>query len=181
MLLVLVIVLILVLVLVRVVVVVVLVLVVVVVVIVVVVVVVVVFVVGGGVVVVVVVVIVVVAVAAWSCCRCRCSLCSWHFLQTPENRQIGGFCKPQTPKKRQIGGVCAIFHVLGTKKHRKYRCFWLRSSAKPRYLRGLEPLLAKITVFTVLCGPGLAKTLVLTQFPACCHKLFLDAKGTITL
>ena len=49
------------------------------------------FVVGG---VVVVVVIVVIAVAAWSCCRCRCYLCSWYFLQTPQNRQTDGFCKP---------------------------------------------------------------------------------------
>ena len=85
------------------------------------------------------------------------------------------------PKKRQIGGVFAIFHILGTKKHRKYRCFWLRANAKPRYLRGFEPLRAKITVFTVFCGPGLAKTLVFTQFPACCQKLFWDAKGTKTL
>ena len=103
-----------------------------------------------GVVVVVVVVIVVIAVAAWSCCRCRCYL--WYFLQTPQNRQIDGFCKPP---KSVIGGVFAMFHVLGTKKHRKYRCFWLRVSAKPRYLRGFEPLLAKITVFTVFCGTGI--------------------------
>ena len=41
-----------------------------------------------------VVVVVVVAVAAWSSCRCRCYLCSWYFLQTPENRQIGGSCRP---------------------------------------------------------------------------------------
>ena len=134
------------------------------------------------VVVVVVVVIVVIAVAAWSCCRRRCYLCSWYFLQTPQNRQIDGFCKPpKSIKKRQIGSVFAIFHVLGTKKHRKYRCFWLRANAKLQYLRGFEPLLAKITVFTVFCGPGLAKTLVFTQFPACCQKLFLDAKGTKTL
>ena len=136
------------------------------------------FVVVGGVVVVlvVVVVIVVVAVAAWSCCRCY--LCSWYFLQTPENRQIGGFCKPQKASNRWC---LRDFSRSRNKKHRKYRCFWLRASAKPRYLRGFEPLLAKITVFTVFCGPGLAKTLVFTQFPACCHKLFLDAKGTITL
>ena len=42
-----------------------------------------------------------VAVAAWSCCRCRCYLCSWDFLQTPENRQIGGFCKPQKASNRR--------------------------------------------------------------------------------
>ena len=58
----------------------------------------------------------------------------------------------------------------------KYRCFWLRANAKPRYLRGFEPLLAKITVFTVFCGPGLAKTLVFTQFPACCQKLFFGCQ-----
>jgi hypothetical protein len=33
----------------------------------------------------------------------------------------------------------------------------------------------------VFCGPGRAKTLVFTQFPACCQKFFLDAKGTKTL
>ena len=100
---------------------------------------------------------------------------------------VGTFCKPPkivkstvfaNPQKRQIGGVFAIFHIIGTKKHRKYRCFWLRANAKPRYLRGFEPLLARITVFTVFCSPGLAKTLVFTQFPACCQKLFLHAKGT---
>ena len=65
-----------------------------------------------------------------------------------------------------------FFTFSEQKKHRKYRCFWLRANAKPRYLRGFEPLLAKITVFTVFCGPGLAKTLVFTQFPACCQKFF---------
>ena len=140
------------------------------------------FVVVGGVavavvvVVVVVVAIVVIAVAAWSCCRCY--LCSWYFLQTPKIVKSTVFANP---KKRQIGGVFAIFHALGTKKHRKYRCFWLRANAKRRYLRGFEPLLAKITIFTVFCGPGLAKTVVFRQFPACCQKLFLDAKGTKTL
>ena len=129
--------------------------------------------------VVVVVVIVVIAVAAWSCGRCRCYLCSWYFFANPSKSSNRRFL--QTPKKRQIGGVFAIFHILGTKKHRKYRCFWLRANAKPRYLRGFEPLRAKITVFTVFCGPGLAKTLVFAQFPACCQKLFLDAKGTNTL
>ena len=130
-------------------------------------------------VVVVVVVIAVIAVAAWSCGRCRCYLCSWYFFANPSKSSNRRFL--QTPKKRQIGGVFVIFHILGTKKHRKYRCFWLRANAKPRYLRCFEPLRAKITVFTVFCGPGLAKTLVFAQFPACCQKLFLDAKGTKTL
>ena len=129
-------------------------------------------------VVVAVVVIVVIAVAAWSCCCCRCYLCTGYFLQTPQNCQMDVFANP---KKRQIGGVFAIFHLRGTKKHRKYQCFWLRTNAKPRYLRGFEPLRAKIMVFTVFCGPSLAKTLLFTQFPACWQKLFLDAKGTKTL
>ena len=47
------------------------------------------------------------------------------------------------------------FFTFSEQKHRKYRCFWLRANAKPRYLRGFEPLLAKITVFTVFCGPGI--------------------------
>ena len=83
--------------------------------------------------VVVVVVIVVIAVAAWSCGRCRCYLCSWHFFANPSKSSNRRFL--QTPKKRQIGGVFAIFHILGTKKHRKYRCFWLRANAKPRFTR----------------------------------------------
>ena len=170
--------LVLVLVLVRVVVAVVVVLVVVIVVIVVVVVVVVVFVVGTIIVVVAVVVIVVIAVAAWSCCCCRCYLCTGYFFANPKIVKWTFFANP---KKRQIGGVFAIFHLRGTKKHRKYQCFWLRTNAKPRYLRGFEPLRAKITVFTVFCGPSLAQTLLFTQFPACWQKLFLDAKGTKTL
>ena len=75
----------------------------------------------------VVVVIVVIAVAAWSCGRCRCYLCSWYFFANPSKSSNRRFL--QTPKKRQIGGVFAIFHILGTKKHRKYRCFWLRANA----------------------------------------------------
>ena len=130
-------------------------------------------------VVVVVVVIVVIAVAAWSCGRCRCYLCSWYFFCKPlKIVKSTVFANPQKASNRRC---FAIFHILGTKKHRKYRCFWLRANAKPRYLRGFEPLRAKITVFTVFCGPGLAKTLVFAQFPACCQKLFLDAKGTKTL
>ena len=125
-------------------------------------------------VVVVVVVIVVIAVAAWSCGRCRCYLCSWYFFANPSKSSNRRFL--QTPKKRQRGGVFAIFHILGTKKHRKYRCFWLRANAKPRYLRGFEPLRAKITVLTVFCGPGLAKTLVFAQFPACCQTLFFGCQ-----
>ena len=128
---------------------------------------------------VVVVVIVVIAVAAWSCCRCRCYLCSWYFFcKPPKIVKSAVFANPQkAPNKRCFRD----FSHSRNKKHRKYRCFWLRANAKPRYLRGFEPLLAKITVFTVFCGPGLAKTLVFTQFPACCQKLFLDAKGTKTL
>ena len=63
----------------------------------------------------------------------------------------------QTPKKRQIGGVLAIFHILGTKIHRKYRCFWLRANAKPRYLRGFEPLLAKNHGIYSVLWPGPSK------------------------
>ena len=129
-------------------------------------------------VVVVVVVIVVIAVAAWSCGRCRCYLCSWYFFATPSKSPNRRFLQTQKASNRRC---FRDFSHSRNKKHRKYRCFWLRANAKPRYLRGFEPLRAKITVFTVFCGPGLAKTLVFTQFPACCQKLFLDAKGTKTL
>ena len=99
---------------------------------------------------------------------------------------VGTFCKPpkivkstflQTPQKAPNRRCFRDFPHSRNKKHRKYRCFWLRANAKPRYLRGFEPLLAKITVFTVFCGPGLAKTLVFTQFPACCQKLFWMPKA----
>ena len=131
------------------------------------------------VVVVVVVVVVVIAVAAWSCCRCRCYLCSWYFFcKPPKIVKSAVFANPQKAPNRRC---FRDFSHSRNKKHRKYRCFWLRANAKPRYLRGFEPLLAKITVFIVFCGPGLAKTLVFTQFPACCQKLFLDAKGAKTL
>jgi len=46
------------------------------------------------------------------------------------------------------------------------------------------PLVAKITVFTMLCGPRLAKTLVFTQFSTCCKKMqeeLFHAKGTKAL
>ena len=125
------------------------------------------------------------------CCYCCYSCCCLVLLSLSLlSLQLVLFANPpkssnrrflQTTKKRQIGGVNAIFHVLGTKNTVNTDVFGSSVSAKPRYLRGFEPLLAKITVFTVFCGPGLAKTLVFTQFPACCHKLFLDAKGTKTL
>ena len=125
-------------------------------------------------VVVAVVVIVVIAVAAWSCCCCRCYLCTGYFLQTPQNCQMDVFCKPQKASNRRC---FRHFSPSRNKKHRKYQCFWLRTNAKPRYLRGFEPLRAKITVFTVFCGPSLAKTLLFTQFPACWQKLFWMPKA----
>ena len=76
-----------------------------------------------------------IAVAAWSCCRCRCYLCSWYFLQTLQNRQTDGFCKP--PKSVKWWCFRDFSHSRN-KKRRKYRCFWLRAYA--RYLRGFEPL-----------------------------------------
>ena len=42
-------------------------------------------------------------------------------------------------------------------------------------------LIAKITVFTLFCGPDLAKTLVFTQFSACCKMSFSYAENTKTL
>ena len=76
------------------------------------------------------------------------------FLQTPQNRQIDGFCKPQKASNRRC---FRDFSHSRKKKHRKYRCFWLRANAKPRYLRGFEPLRAKITVYYSVLWPGPSK------------------------
>ena len=106
--------------------------------------------------VVVVVVIVVIVVAAWSCGYCRCYLCNWNFLVNP--LKIVKSTVFANPKKRQIGGGFAIFHILGNKKNRKYRCFWLRSLTQNHGIYEVLSLCEqKITVFTVFCGPGLAK------------------------
>ena len=86
---------------------------------------------------------------------------------------VGTSCKPPkivkstvfaNPQKASNRRCFRDFSHLGTNRHRKYRCFWLRANAKPRYLRGFEPLLAKIKVFTVFCGPGLAKHWYLRSF-----------------
>ena len=71
------------------------------------------------------------------CCYCCYSCCCLVlFVVVVVIFVVGTFCKPpkkssnrlflQIPKsikKHQIGGVFGIFHVLGTKKHRKYRGF----------------------------------------------------------
>ena len=98
----------------------------------------------------------------------------WVLFANPPKLSNGRFL--QTPKSVKSAVFSPFFHLRGTKKHRKYQCFWLRTNAKPRYLRGFEPLRAKITVFTVFCGPSLAKTLLFTQLPACWQKAFFGCQ-----
>ena len=74
------------------------------------------------------------------------------------------------PKKRQFGGVFVFFEASRSKKHRL-------ASPKPRHLRCCLLLVAKTTVFTVFCGRHLAKTVVFTQFSACCKNDFFHAKS----
>ena len=99
----------------------------------------------------------------------------WALFANPPKLSNGRFL--QTPKSVKSAVFSPFFTFAEQKQHRKYQCFWLRTNAKPRYLRGFEPLRAKITVFTVFCGPSLAKTLLFTQFPACWQKLFWMPKA----
>jgi len=66
-------------------------------------------------------------------------------------------------ENRQIGSVFTRFWNSRSKKHRKYQCVGWIGSPKPRYLRCFLPLVAKSTVFTVVFGQHLAKTLVFTD------------------
>ena len=66
-------------------------------------------------------------------------------------------------ENRQIGSVFARFWNSRSKKHRKYQCVGWIGSPKPRHLRCFLPLVAKSTVFTVVFGQHLAKTLVFTD------------------
>ena len=84
------------------------------------------------------------------------------------------------PKNGQIGGVFVFFEHSRSKKLRKNRVFWRLASPKPRYLRCFLLLEPKTTVFTVFYGQNLAKTVVFTQFSACCKTYFCQAKRTKT-
>ena len=81
-------------------------------------------------------------------------------------------------ENRQIGGVSPCFCNSRSKKHRKYQCFWRVGSPKPRYLRCFLPLVAKSTVFPVVFGQHLAKTLVFTDVSPYNKMWFLDPKRT---
>ena len=69
----------------------------------------------------------------WSCCRCRCYLCSWYFFANPKIVKSTVFANPQKASNRRC--FSRFFTFSEQKNTRKYRCFWLRVSAKPRYLR----------------------------------------------
>ena len=78
--------------------------------------------------------------------------------------------------------MCTCFLNSLVAKKAPYIPYFLGfASPKPRYLRCCLLLVAKTTVFTVFCGQHLAKTLVFTQFSACCKKYSLHAKSTKTL
>ena len=85
------------------------------------------------------------------------------------------------PKNGQIGGVFVFFlNILGANNSVKTVFFWRLASPKPRYLRCFLLLEPKTTVFTVFYGQNLAKTVVFTQFSACCKTYFCQAKRTKT-
>ena len=102
------------------------------------------------------------------CCCCCCCM----FFTGISKAKKRSFLKP---KNRQFGGEASR-----SKKCRKYRVFLRLASPKPRYLRCFLLLVARTTVFTVFCGRHLAKTLVFTQFSACCKKYFFHAKSPET-
>ena len=85
------------------------------------------------------------------------------------------------PKNRQFAGVSVFFEESRSKKHRKNRVCWRLASPKPWYLRCFLLLVQKTTVFTVFFGRHLAKTVLFTQFSACCKKYFFHAKSPKTL
>jgi hypothetical protein len=78
-------------------------------------------------------------------------------------------------KHRQIGGVC--IHVFPDVRSKKTPCIPIFLAPKTQYLRCVLTVGAKTILFTVFGGEYLAKTLVFTQFSACCNKSFLHAKG----
>ena len=108
------------------------------------------------------------------------------YTQTYLDRDDTGILKAKKrpflkPKNRQFAGVSVFFEESRSKKHRKNRVFWRLASPKPRYLRYFLLLVPKTTAFTVFCGRHLAKTVVFTQFSACCKKYLFHAKSTKTL
>ena len=74
-----------------------------------------------------------------------------------------------------------FFDTLGAKNAVNTNVF-VAADAQNHGIYGVFCLVvAKITVFTMFFGPGLAKTVVFTQFSTCCKKNFFHAKGTKTL
>ena len=86
------------------------------------------------------------------CCRCRCCCCCCRCCCNASYFRI-----LWASKDLHIGGV----FVSEAENHGIYSVFLL--------------LETKFTVFTLFFGPGLAKTLVFTQFSACCKKNLFHA------
>ena len=119
--------------------------------------------------------VVAVAVAVVCCCCCCCCCCCRCY-------SCNFFLSPAVAEKRRRGGVFTFVWNSRSKKHRKYLCFLcLGSPEKHGIYDVFLPLVTNIMVFTMFFGPGQAKTLVFTQFSACCKKYFVHAKGTKTL
>ena len=78
-------------------------------------------------------------------------------------------------KHRQIGGVCIhVFPDVRSKKNTVHTdIFGAQNAVFTMCFDGGS----KTILFTVFGGEYLAKTLVFTQFSACCNKSFLHAKG----
>ena len=67
------------------------------------------------------------------------------------------------------------------KQHCKYRCFCASEAQDHGIYDVFLLLVARISVFMVFLCPCLAKTLVFTQFSACCKTWFLYAKSRNTV
>ena len=69
-------------------------------------------------------------------------------------RYVSLICESLRDKKNTVN--TAVFRLS--------RCFWRLAGQKPRYLRGVSTLGARITVFAVFFGQNQAKTPVFMQF-----------------
>ena len=74
-----------------------------------------------------------------------------------------------------------MFLILGAKNFVNTDVFGALEAQNHDIYSVFLRLVAKITIFTMFFGPDLAKTLVFTQFSACCKKNFFHAKGTKSL
>ena len=135
-----------------------------------------------GTIIVVSVVVAVVVIGGYSCCcvvLLLLPLLSLYWVLFANPPKIVKWTFFANPKKRQIGGAFAIFHLRGTKKHRKYQCFWLRHQRKTTGIYEVLSLCEQksryLQCFVARAQP---KHCYLRSFLHVGKSFFLDAKGT---